>query len=312
MKKRPIQDRLSEYTRRIVDTYSDDAVQAHNLDQRKRLPSQECTIQILKKLYEVLYPGFFGNQHLTRENIDYHVGSVLDDVAADLDEQIYHATRIGSVPERSRDECAAFARDVVDRFVASLPNVRKLLRLDVQAAFDGDPAAKGFAEIILAYPGLEAITVYRIAHSLDELKVPLLPRIMTEYAHRKTGIDIHPGATIGRSFFIDHGTGVVIGETTEIGDNVKIYQGVTLGALSFPKDERGNVIRGRKRHPTIEDGVVIYAGATILGGDTVIGKESVIGGNTWLTHSIPAHSKVTSIPQEQRIRPGQEPDAGPC
>jgi serine O-acetyltransferase len=311
MKKRPIQNRLSEHTRRIVATYSDDAVQAHNLDQRKRLPSQEKTIQILKKLYEVLYPGFFGNQQLTRENITYHVGSVLDDVAADLDEQIYHATRIGSVPDRSRDECSAFARDAIEAFVTSIPEIRELLRLDVQAAFDGDPAAKGYAEIILSYPGLEAVTVYRIAHSLYGLEVPLLPRIMTEYAHRKTGIDIHPGATIGRSFFIDHGTGVVIGETTEIGSNVKIYQGVTLGALSFPKDERGNVIRGRKRHPTIEDHVVIYAGATILGGDTVIGKGSVIGGNTWLTHSITPNSKVTSSPQEHRIQPGQESGGQP-
>ena len=312
MKKRPIQDRLSDYTRRIVETYSDEGVQAHSLGQRKRLPSQEKTIEILRSLYEVLYPGFFGNPHLTRENVAYHVGALLDDIAADLDEQIYHATRIALVPERSREECSELAHEAVDRFMASLPEVRQIMRLDVQAAFDGDPAAKGFAEIILSYPGLEAVTVYRLAHTLHRLDVPLLPRIMTEYAHHKTGIDIHPGARIGRSFFIDHGTGVVIGETTEIGDNVKLYQGVTLGALSFPKDERGEVIRGRKRHPTIEDGVVIYSGATILGGDTVIGKGSVSGGTTWLTHSIPPFSTVTSTPQEHQIQPGKEPGTRPC
>jgi serine O-acetyltransferase len=312
MKRRPIQKGLEEYTRRIVETYRDVHPQAHNLDQRRRLPSTDKTVEILKKLYEIVYPGFFGNQHLTRENVPYHIGALLDDVADDLDEQIYHAKRISTDGEDSREECAAFAREAVEKFIASLPDIRRLLTLDVQAAFDGDPAAKNLSEIILAYPGLEAVTVYRLAHGLHELDVPLLPRIMTEYAHRKTGIDIHPGATIGESFFIDHGTGVVVGETTEIGTNVKIYQGVTLGALSFPKDERGNVIRGRKRHPTIEDDVVIYAGATILGGETVIGKGSVIGGNTWLIHSVPPYSRVLSIPQEQKITPGKNPDEQAC
>jgi serine O-acetyltransferase len=179
--------------------------------------------------------------------------------------------------------------------------VRRLLALDIRAAYEGDPAARSFQEIMLAYPGLQAVTTYRLAHELHLLELPLLARIMTEHAHRETGIDIHPGAKIGKSFFIDHGTGVVIGETTTIGRNVKIYQGVTLGALSIPRDERGNVIRGKKRHPTIGDDVVIYAGATILGGDTVIGRGSVVGGNTWLTHSLPPRSRVISTPQEQKI-----------
>lgn len=310
MKKRPIQDRLQRYTSAIVDTYRDGAPSAHNLGQTKRLPSLDKTIEILGSLFEVLYPGYYGNQHLTRENVSYHVGALLDDVADELDEQIYHACRIGAEFSEDRDACVRFSEEKVEEFIGSIPEVRRLLIFDVQAAFDGDPAAKSFAEIILSYPGLEAVTVYRIAHRLHELEIPLLPRIMTEYAHRKTGIDIHPGARIGESFFIDHGTGVVIGETTEIGRNVKVYQGVTLGALSFPKDERGRLVRGQKRHPTIEDEVVIYAGATILGGSTVIGKGSVIGGNTWVTQSVPPMSKVLSAPQEQRVQPGSDPAGG--
>jgi serine O-acetyltransferase len=312
MKKRPIQDRLAEITKRLISTYADELPTAHNLDQVKRLPSEERTTELLEEIFEVLYPGFFGNQHLTRENVGYHIGALIDDIADEIHEQIYLAIRFACDRDDTCDHCVQFADQTVERFVESLPEVRKMLTLDVQAAFDGDPAAKSFAEIILAYPGLEAITVYRVAHQLNVLDVPLLPRIMTEYAHRKTGIDIHPGARIGESFFIDHGTGVVIGETTDIGKNVKIYQGVTLGALSFPKDERGNLIRGRKRHPTIEDEVVIYAGATILGGDTVIGRGSVIGGNTWVIHSIPPGSKVTSTPQEQKIEQGKNRGGSGC
>ncbi|MDM7914340.1 MAG: serine O-acetyltransferase EpsC [Candidatus Eisenbacteria bacterium] len=304
MKRRPIQDRLAEYTSRLVETYADEMSRAHNLDQVRRLPSPEKTTEVLLKILEVLYPGFYGNQHLTRNNVAYHAGALLDDIADELDEQIYLSSRFVCPNDDPCDHCAQFADAAVEQFIGGLPDVRRALALDVQAAFDGDPAAKSFAEIILAYPGLEAVSIYRIAHELTVLDVQLLPRIMTEYAHRKTGIDIHPGAKIGNSFFIDHGTGVVVGETTDIGSQVKIYQGVTLGALSFPKDERGNLIRGRKRHPTIEDEVVIYAGATILGGDTVIGKGSVIGGNTWVTHSIPPYSRVLSTPQEQRIEPG--------
>jgi serine O-acetyltransferase len=311
-KSRALQDRLARYTRELVGTYSDKLRGAHNLDQERRLPSTELTIRILETIIEVLYPGLFGNQHLTRSNVAYHVGALLDDIAEDLREQILLAIRYECTrKDAGCEHCETAARETVEAFIATLPRVRRQLSLDIQAAFDGDPAAKSFEEIVLSYPGLKAVTVYRIAHELWVLEVPLLPRIMTEHAHRSTGIDIHPGARIGKSFFIDHGTGVVIGETTRIGNNVKIYQGVTLGALSFPKDERGLVVRGRKRHPTIGDGVVIYAGATILGGDAVIGKGSVIGGNTWVVHAIPPYSKVTCTPQEQRIEPGKGPGEGP-
>jgi serine O-acetyltransferase len=307
MKKRPIQERLPEHIRALVDTYRDDAPMAHNLDQHRRLPSREATVGLVKKTFELLYPGYFGSQHLTRENVAYHVGALLDDAAAELETQVRLAMRSECPKDEPCDHCTDFASRIVEEFIESLPRVRSMLILDLQAAFDGDPAAKNFSEILLAYPGLEAISVYRIAHELSRLEVPLLPRMMTEWAHRRTGVDIHPGAQIGESFFIDHGTGVVIGETTIIGANVKIYQGVTLGALSFPKDERGRLIRGNKRHPTIENDVIIYAGATILGGNTVIGAGSVIGGNTWVTHSIPPNSKVLSTPQEQRIEPGEGP-----
>jgi serine O-acetyltransferase len=191
-----------------------------------------------------------------------------------------------------------------------------MLAGDVQAAFDGDPAAVNFDEVILAYPGVLAISVHRLAHRLYELDVPLMPRIMSEWAHLQTGIDIHPGARVGRNFFIDHGTGVVIGETTDIGDNVKVYQGVTLGALSFPKDERGRVIREAKRHPTVEDDVTLYANAIVLGGDTVLGRGSVIGGSVFITTSVPPGSIVTFKPPELRVKPKsgkkvEKPDTKP-
>ena len=286
----------------LVRTYDTTDPAAHNLDVAGRLPSPERTIAVLQKLIEVLYPGIHGNPHLTRANVDLHIAALLDDIAADLVEQAavalhWSCRRSGT----SCDKCAEAARKAVDRFLRALPRVRRLLALDIRAAYEGDPAARSFQEIMLAYPGLQAVTTYRLAHELHLLGLPLLGRIMTEHAHRETGIDIHPGAKIGKSFFIDHGTGVVIGETTTIGRNVKIYQGVTLGALSIPRDERGNVIRGKKRHPTIGDDVVIYAGATILGGDTVIGKGSVVGGNTWVIHSVPPRSRVISTPQEQKI-----------
>jgi serine O-acetyltransferase len=304
MRKRPIQEGLPDYTSQLVETYLAEGPVAHHLDQHRRLPSQEGVVAVLRKIFAVLYPGYFGSQHLTRENVAFHVGALLDDIAADLDELAYQALRSECELEDPCAHCAAGADRAVEAFVTALPGVRRLLVLDLQAAYDGDPAARNLAEILLAYPGLEAVTVYRIAHLLHQLELPLIPRVMTEWAHRRTGIDIHPGARIGESLFIDHGTGVVIGETTDIGNNVKIYQGVTLGALSFPKDERGRLIRGTKRHPTIEDGVVIYAGATILGGATVIGREAVIGGNTWVTHSIPPRGRVISTPQEQRIEAG--------
>jgi serine O-acetyltransferase len=184
------------------------------------------------------------------------------------------------------------AEEVMEEFFDELPSIRELVASDVVAAYDGDPAAKSFEEVILSYPGFFAILTYRIANFFYRKDVPLIPRIISEHAHSITGTDIHPGATIGRSFFIDHATGVVIGETTIIGDGVKLYQGVTLGALSFPKDERGRAIKGGRRHPTIEDGVVVYANATILGGDTVVGKNSIVGGNSWVVKSVKAGTKV--------------------
>ena len=218
------------------------------------------------------------------------------------------AADLGAIASALRKEIEYLVPDadpeeIVDAFLSRLPEVRRMLETDAQAAYEGDPAATSRMEVVMAYPGMYAVTVHRLAHELYRLKVPVIPRIMSELAHSKTGIDIHPGATIGERFFIDHGTGVVIGETTVIGRNVKLYQGVTLGALSFPKDENtGMLMKGHKRHPNVEDNVVIYAGATILGGDTVIGHDSEIGGNVWLMESIPPHSRVYNKPPAPEIR----------
>ncbi|MBR5549960.1 MAG: serine acetyltransferase [Kiritimatiellae bacterium] len=194
------------------------------------------------------------------------------------------------------------AKEIVDEFVAALPEVRRLVDTDVQAAYDGDPAATSRMEVVMAYPGLYAVTIHRLAHVLYKLKVPIIPRVMSELAHSKTGIDIHPGATIGERVFIDHGTGVVIGETTIIGRNVRLYQGVTLGGLSFDKDSTGALVKGLKRHPNIEDNVVIYANATILGGGTTIGHDSEIGGNVWIKESVPPYSRVYNKPPAPVIK----------
>lgn len=257
------------------------------------LPDRTSVIQILEDLLEVIFPGYFGRKYVERSNIEYHIGDLIDSIYSRLAQEIYRSVRHQCT--RATDtcnHCHEIAEEQSLVLLRKLPALRIMLSEDVQAAYDGDPAAKSIDEVIFAYPAIRAITVYRIAHELHFQGIPLLPRIMTEYAHSITGIDIHPGAKIGRAFFIDHGTGVVIGETTIIGNHVKLYQGVTLGALSFPKDEEGHVIRNTKRHPTIEDDVVIYSGATILGGDTVIGRSSVIGGNVWLTRPVPPHTKV--------------------
>ncbi|HYO16887.1 MAG TPA: serine acetyltransferase [Thermoanaerobaculia bacterium] len=299
MKRHPFSDRLQGITQEIVRSYGGFRDPAHHIDPERRLPSRTAVSRILDSLFAVLYPGFYGVQHLTRENVEYHIGALLDDIAADLYAQVVLAWQF-EAPERAAEgngaaegeRIARLAEGAVESFLGRLPRLRRRLVLDVEAAMDGDPAARSFAEIIFAYPGFEAITIQRIAHELWGLGVPLLPRIMTELAHSKTGIDIHPGAKIGDSFFIDHGTGVVIGETAVIGSNVKIYQGVTLGALSFPKDANGRLLRNVKRHPTLCDNVVAYAGATILGGDTVIGEGAVIGGNTWVIESVPPGEKV--------------------
>ncbi|MFI5168530.1 MAG: serine O-acetyltransferase [Thermoanaerobaculales bacterium] len=259
------------------------------------LPSKREVIAIVRGLQEVIYPGYFGDQSLYREYLHGHLGDQLFTVAKRLEAQVRCALaatcrKPGGEPlERSTLE----AGQVVTTFFARLPEVMSLIAADVEAAYVGDPAATCLEEVVLAYPGVKAVFTYRLAHLLQSLGVPLIPRIMTEFAHNETGVDIHPGATIGHEFFIDHGTGVVVGETTEIGDRVKLYQGVTLGALSFPREVSGELVRGVKRHPTLEDDVVVYAGATILGGDTVVGRGSVIGGNVWLTTSVPPFSRVT-------------------
>ena len=221
---------------------------------------------------------------------DLTARGAVSDIAADLQKEIALLC-----PDRD-------AKAIVDEFVAALPEVRRLVETDVDAAYDGDPAATSRMEVVMAYPGLYAVTVHRLAHVLYKLKVPILPRVMSELAHSKTGIDIHPGATIGERFFIDHGTGVVIGETTVIGRNVRLYQGVTLGGLSFAKDDSGALVKGLKRHPNIEDNVVIYANATILGGDTTIGHDSEIGGSVWLIESVPPNSRVYNKPPAPVIK----------
>jgi len=259
------------------------------------LPQKREVIAIVRGLQEVIYPGYFGDQALYREYLHAHLADQLYALSKKLETEVKKA--FSATYRRPGGEVAAFPRkdaaEVVVAFFEKLPEVMELIASDVVAAYEGDPAASCLEEVILAYPGLKAVFTYRLVHVLHELGVPLIPRIMTEFAHNETGVDIHPGAKIGREFFIDHGTGVVIGETAVIGDRVKLYQGVTLGALSFPRDERGKLVRGKKRHPTLEDDVVVYAGATILGGDTVVGRGSVIGGNVWLTTSVPPYSKVT-------------------
>jgi len=303
MRNRRLHERLHELTRALTRTYGSGPVTGHNLEPPHVLPSREAVIRVLTRLFQVFFPGFVGRQYLTWANVEFHTGALLDEIAEELADQVFAAvcherTEAGG----DRERCRQFAEEAVLRLLERLPELRRLLLLDVQAALDGDPAAKNTNEIIFSYPGLVAIATYRVAHELEAGGVPLLPRIMTEWAHARTGIDIHPGATIGERFFIDHGTGVVIGETTVIGDGVKLYQGVTLGALSFPKDERGRLIRGLRRHPRIGDGVVIYGGATILG-DITIGDGAVIGGNVWLTQSVPPRTKVVHHPQNARMMP---------
>ncbi len=256
------------------------------------IPSRDEVIDIIRRACRLLYPGYFIRKRVDQVNLGYYFGQEAVAFFEVLSRQIAlcikheclrHNLECTHCEERGQADAIAFMRE--------LPRLRSALAKDVRAAYEGDPAAKGYDEIIFSYPGLFAVTVYRVAHQLMHQDVPLMPRIMTEYAHGQTGIDIHPGAHIGESFFIDHGTGVVIGETTEIGDRVRLYQGVTLGALSLGRHEVES-LRAAKRHPTVEDDVIIYAQATILGGGTVIGARSVIGGNVWITESVPPDTKV--------------------
>ena len=259
----------------------------------RELPSREVLAQIVDNLASALFPTHYGQRDLTDESVDYFVGNTLNSALTDLAEQVRRGLFFVSTEDAEND--AALQQKAVEitrRFAAQLPSIRALLVSDLHAAYRGDPAATSYSEILLCYPGMIAIIHYRLAHALHELGAPFLARLIADIAHSSSGIDIHPGATIGGSFFIDHGTGVVIGETTIIGENVRLYQAVTLGAKRFPTDEQGNLAKGGARHPIVEDDVVIYAGATVLGRIT-IGRGSSIGGNVWLTHSVPPDSNVT-------------------
>ncbi|MBR2979596.1 MAG: serine acetyltransferase [Myxococcaceae bacterium] len=261
---------------------------------RRELPSRDRLIELVEILRAILFPGFFGPSEVSSESLRYAIGAAMDRVFHGLSEQIRRGLCAACAEPRDDTcvKCAERARDITRRFLERLPRLRAVLLTDVRAAYEGDPAARSQAEALFSYPGIFAITNYRLAHELFELGVPFLPRIITEHAHSLTGIDIHPGATIGGAFFIDHGTGVVIGETCVIGERVRIYQGVTLGAKSFPLDGEGRPIKGIARHPILEEGVVIYSNATLLGRITV-GRGSTIGGNVWLTHSVPPGSMIT-------------------
>jgi serine O-acetyltransferase len=256
------------------------------------LPSREAVVDLIYQGRDVLFPGYFTTKGIDPVNLPYILGQKVTGFYQSLAKEITSAIRHDCHRyEQDCKHCVDNGRELGLSFIKKLPELRAMLALDVRAAYEGDPASASLDEIIFSYPGLFAITVHRMAHVLYHLKVPLIPRMLSEHAHSLTGIDIHPGAHMGQSFFIDHGTGVVIGETTKIGDRVRIYQGVTLGALSVSPDQMAQ-LRTEKRHPTIEDDVIIYSGATILGGATVIGERSVIGGNVWLTQSVPPDTKV--------------------
>jgi serine O-acetyltransferase len=304
---------LDELAAALLASYSSDE-RARRISQRY-LPSREAIVEILHAVLDLMYPGYFGRRDLNDENLGAHVAQSVAALAPKIEREMEHCLCYGRERDSSQSDigdCAPRARDLAQVFLRRLPEIRRLLLGDVQAAFDGDPAATNLDEVVLAYPGLLAVSVYRIAHALYDLGVPMMARIMTEWAHSRTGCDIHPGAKIGPAFFIDHATGVVIGETTDIGEGVKLYQGVTLGALSFPRDATGQIIRGRKRHPTVDRGSTLYANATVLGGQTVVGADSVIGGSVFLTHSVPPRSRVSLKEPELRVasRDGAaEPDA---
>ncbi len=265
-----------------------------NRNDAENFPNRQNVVAVLSDLQTIIFPGFKSAEDINPTNIRYVIGQKVNSVISNLTKEIqkaltysYNLSKTGPA-NISDTQCFKLAEQAAISLLEEIPELRRKIQLDTIAAFNGDPAAKSNEEVILSYPGLEAILVYRIAHFLYKNGVPVIPRIMSEHVHGKTGIDIHPGATIGESFFIDHGTGVVIGETCIIGNNVKIYQGVTLGALSVKKN-----LQNKKRHPTIEDNVTIYANATILGGDTIIGESSVIGGNTWVTESVAANTIIT-------------------
>ena len=295
-----IGQKLSGISEEIVKTYERHG--GINRIDGENLPNNERVVEILDNFLHILFPGYFGSRVPPRSNMLFYVQSMIDQLFLSCVDEFQRACRyaestdhfVGEITQNSCEE-KAFT------LISSIPYIRGMLKLDTLAGFEGDPASKSVEEVISCYPYLYAVSTYRIAHEIYKMGVPLIPRIMTEWAHRRTGIDIHPGAVIGESFFIDHGTGVVIGETTEIGDHVKIYQGVTLGALSIPRNPDGTIVKGGKRHPTVKDNATIYAGATILGGETVIGENSIIGANTWITASVPDNTLVT-FQEQQKYR----------
>lgn len=273
----------------ILDSYDEYPI-TRNIDCRNRINSESVS-EILEMIRRILFPGYFENKNLRKDSIEYHVGELLENIEYNLTKQVTMALpHLETCRQASQETLTGKAREITHAFLAQIPKLRDVLATDVKAGYEGDPAAFNTDEVIFSYPGMYAITVNRIAHELYLLGVPLIPRMMTEHAHSLTGIDIHPGASIGEYFFIDHGTGVVVGETTVIGKYVKIYQGVTLGALST---RGGQSLRGVKRHPTLEDNVTVYSGASILGGETVIGTGAVIGSNAFITSSVPAQTRVS-------------------
>lgn len=298
-------DPLPLLTAKLVETYSAGSTASY-LGQHP-LPSRETTRELLDDLFELMYPGYGRRQNLHLGNVTYHVGDLLDSLSERLSRQVARALRHDPKCPTASSDVDAIAKQKTQQFLGKLPAIRKALEQDVQAAHDGDPAATGTAEVVFCYPGLYAITVYRLSHALLQMQVPLIPRMMAEHAHSQTGIDIHPAAQIGPRFFIDHGTGVVIGATCIIGERVTIYQGVTLGAYNFPRDDHGHLIRTTKRHPTLEDHVIVYANASVLGGDTVVGHHSIIGSNVRLSHSVAPYSSVVIGEPSLRIRTKSQP-----
>lgn len=296
--------RLEKDVNRLVKTIMEDYEHGRDIDLVENFvqPNEDDIVKIIAQIQNMIFPGYYKNKNYRIYTVRNNLSMQLEDVLYNLSKQISIVLKyLPEYEEKDEKDLLCEAEQLSLQFLDKITKIRALIQTDLEAAFDGDPAAFNKPEIIFSYPGLYAIMVNRIAHELYLLGVPLIPRIMTEYAHSKTGIDIHPGATLGRYFFIDHGTGIVIGETTEIGDNVKIYQGVTLGALST---REGQKLHGKKRHPTIEDNVTIYSGASILGGNTVIGHDSVIGGNAFITTSIPSNTRVSIKNQELEYKQG--------
>jgi serine O-acetyltransferase len=301
---RLMQSELGTVTDQLVRSYSDCGL-LHHLA-HEPLPNREAVNTILADLFEIVFPGYGRKQNLNQANIGFYIGGLLDAVHVTLTEQTTRALRHDRCRDDDNFDCENEARHKALDLLRRLPHIRSVLEKDVEAAFRGDPAARSHHEIIFSYPGLEAIATYRLAHELHRLNVPYIPRMMTEAAHMRTGIDIHPGAKIGPGFFIDHGTGVVIGETCDIGEGVKLYQGVTLGALSFDRDGSGELVHGAyKRHPTLCDNVVVYANATILGGLSIIGEGAVIGSNVWITKSVEPYAVVILDNPQHKIKGGK-------